>query len=58
MFNGRTENALKNRFNLIVNKEAKDFRGKRKPTEMEVVEHYLKKHQTNYAISQDNLRFL
>lgn len=30
MFNGRTENALKNRFTLIIEKELKEIKGKKK----------------------------
>lgn len=30
MFNGRTENALKNRFTLIIEKELKETKGKKK----------------------------
>lgn len=44
MFNGRTENALKNRFTLIVEKEMREQKGKKKYTEIELVEQYLRKH--------------
>ena len=39
-FDGRTENALKNRYNLIVDKIKKTEKGK---TELEIVKEYLEK---------------
>jgi hypothetical protein len=44
LFNGRTENALKNRFNLIIEKEIKEIKhGRKKITELELIERYLEK---------------
>ena len=61
LFNGRTENALKNRFNLIIEKEIKEIKyGRKKITELELIDRYLEKvhvgHSGSSKIKSKNMK--